>query len=264
MQGAIHVHSTYSDGEFTLGELRTMFLSAGCRFLCISDHAESFTRRRLMNYTNECSALSDDRFCFIAGLEFECREKMHILGYGVTSLADSIEPQEIIRHIQVNGGLAVIAHPKNSHFAWIETFKTLPMGIEVWNTKYDGRYAPRPGTFHLLRRLQERQPQMRAFYGQDFHYRKQFYGLLTHVRSSVLRADDLLRSLASGDYVSQRGDLVLPSTGVLPGGLLEHFDRIHRRYDSVRVSLRRMKKIAQRMGFTVPSTVITGARRFFF
>jgi len=264
MQGAIHVHSTYSDGEFTLRELRAIFLSAGCGFLCITDHAESFTRRKLENYMSECTALSDDRFCFVPGLEYECKEKMHILGYGVTSLADSVEPQEVIRHIQGNGGISVIAHPKNSNFAWIETFKTLPTGIEAWNTKYDGRYAPRPGTFHLLRRLQERQSQMRAFYGQDFHYKKQFYGLLTRVRSSVLRADEVLRSLASGDYVGQRGDLVLPSTGILPGGLLERFDRIHRGYDPVRGTLRRMKKIAQRMGFTVPSTLITGARRFFF
>lgn len=261
--GAIHAHSTYSDGEFTLHELRGIFLAAGCAFVCITDHAQNFTRRKLENYISECEALSDDRFRFVPGLEYECKEKMHILGYGVASLVDTVEPQEVIQHIESKGGISVIAHPKNSAFAWIETFKTLPGGIETWNTKYDGRYAPRPSTFHLLKRLQERKSEMRAFYGQDFHYKTQFHGLLTQVHTSVLRGDEVLTSLASGNYVGQRGDLVLPSTGILPDRLLERFDRVHRRYDPARGALRRMKKMAKRVGFTVPSAVIAEARRFF-
>jgi hypothetical protein len=34
----------------------------------------------------------------------------------------------------------------------------LHRGIETWNSKYDGRYAPRSGTFALLQRLRQRAP----------------------------------------------------------------------------------------------------------
>ena len=123
LKGAIHVHSTFSDGEFTLRELRETFLADGNRFVCVTDHAQAFDRPKLEAYVRECASLSDDQFLFIPGLEFECYERMHILGYGVTSLIESQDPQEAIRHIERAGGISVIAHPKDSALAWIESFE---------------------------------------------------------------------------------------------------------------------------------------------
>ncbi|MCA1626530.1 MAG: hypothetical protein LC742_00995, partial [Acidobacteria bacterium] len=173
LKGAIHIHSTYSDGEYTLAELRAVLHGLGCRFACMTDHAEWFDRQKLEAYVAECAALSDDHFQFIAGLEYKCERKMHVLGLGVTSLAQTENPQEVIGHIEREGGVSVIAHPMNSMFPWIESFDALPFGIETWNSKYDGQHAPRPGTFNLLNRLQDRRPEMRAFYGQDLHWKRQ-------------------------------------------------------------------------------------------
>ena len=85
LQGALHIHSTYSDGELTLAELRQVFVAAGCRFACVTDHAEAFDDARLEAYRRECDEQSDDRFRFIAGLEYTCEGRMHVLGYGVTT-----------------------------------------------------------------------------------------------------------------------------------------------------------------------------------
>src|SRR6476620_7816676 len=145
-KAAIHCHSTYSDGEFTLSELRHVYQREGYQVVCMTDHAESFDPESLRAYVAECQSLSDEDFRFIPGLEFECERRMHILGYGVTALTESAEPQEVIRHIEHQGGLSVIAHPGDSMFDWIETFEKLPSGIEVWNSKYDGPFAPRPRT----------------------------------------------------------------------------------------------------------------------
>ncbi len=57
----------------------------------------------------------------------------------------------------------------------------LPRGLETWNSKYDGRYAPRPGTFDLLLRVRERRPDMLAFFGQDLRWKQQFRGLFTEL-----------------------------------------------------------------------------------
>src|SRR5262245_9182741 len=70
-KGAVHIHSTYSDGEFTLAELRQVFRTAGCDFVCTTDHAEDFDENKLRAYADECTSLSDDHFRLVAGLEYE-------------------------------------------------------------------------------------------------------------------------------------------------------------------------------------------------
>src|SRR5262245_30017796 len=121
-KGATHIHSTYSDGEFTLAEIRETYLASGCSFVCMTDHAEYFDAPRLEAYLRECRSVSDERFAVIAGLEFTCDRRMHVLGLGVTRLATSTDPQQVFRHVRDAGGISVIAHPLDSAFDWIETF----------------------------------------------------------------------------------------------------------------------------------------------
>src|SRR5262249_48328702 len=172
--------------------LRRVYSALGCRFVCMTDHAEAFDAAKLSDYVAECARLSDDQFQFIAGLEFNCDRRMHVLGFGVTGLVETTDPQRVIRHIKQTGGLAVISHPMDSAFEWIETFDELPDGIETWNSKYDGRYAPRPQTFALLGRLQQRAPRMRAFYGQDLHWKRQHRGLINRLDSDRLTREAVL------------------------------------------------------------------------
>lgn len=262
-KGAIHVHSKYSDGEFTLPELRKIFVAAGCNFVCVTDHSEYFDEERLRTYVEECRSLSDGNFCMVPGLEFCCRERMHILGYGSTSLAKTEEPQEVIRHIAKEGGIAVVAHPKNEAFEWIESFRILPDGIEAWNTKYDGRYAPRAGTFGLLQRLRDRKPGMRAFYGQDLHWRKQYRRLFTVIQENAVGPGAVLQALARGEYSGCKGGLVLPSDGNLPKRMLEEFQRKHKRSDSLKRWAKSLKKASDRMGLQLPGSLKSHLRRFF-
>jgi predicted metal-dependent phosphoesterase TrpH len=262
-RGALHVHSTYSDGEFTLAELRDVYRAAGCAFACVTDHAEYFDGDRLEAYAAECAALSDGRFRLLPGLEYNCERKMHILGYGVTALPWAAAPEEVIGGIAARGGVSVIAHPRDADFPWIETFDRLPCGIETWNSKYDGRYAPRPGTFGLLRRLQAREPSLRAFYGQDLHWRRQFRGLFVTVRCQSPGRDAILAALAAGDFWGVKGNLRLPSSGELSAGLLARFAALHRCSDGLRRLMKGAKKLMDRCGARVPSPVKAQLRRLF-
>lgn len=261
LKGALHIHSTYSDGEFTLGELREIYRADGCRFACVTDHAEWFDGARLDAYVEECAALSDDRFRFIAGLEFPCVERMHIVGYGVTCLSDALDPASVIGHIEACGGVSVIAHPRDAHFAWIEGFDVLPHGIEVWNSKYDGRYAPRPGTFGLVRRLQARRPDVRAFYGQDLHWKTQYRGLVVHVEADAPARDAVLDALRQGIFHGEKDGARLPSDGALPETLLRDMERAHRRSDRLRAVLKTVKGAADRLGLQLPARLKAQARR---
>lgn len=262
-KGAMHIHSTYSDGEFTIAELRDLFLAEGCAFVCMTDHAEYFDRETIRNYIDECEAHSDGQLRFVLGLEYECAHRMHILGYGASRLAPSTDPQDVIRHIEAQGAISVIAHPKDDFFDWIEKFGTLPQGIETWNSKYDGRYAPRPGTFQLLQRVRQRRPDMHAFYGQDLHWKKQFHSLFVEVDCSSPQADQILTALSKGSFRGQKGNLTLPSSGVLPQELLTDFESAHARSYRMWQVFKNGKSILERLGFTVPDSVKAHLRRLF-
>lgn len=263
LKGAIHVHSTYSDGEFTLAELRELFLKEGCQFLCMTDHAEAFDEAKLRAYVDECRALSDDRFRFIAGLEHECEQRMHVLSFGAAQLSDTINPQEVIQRVADNGGLSVIAHPMDQAFPWIETFDTLPDGIETWNSKYDGRYAPRTRTFDLLQRLKERRPKMNAFYGVDLHWKLQYRGLFTHVDCLVPTDSEILAAFVSGRFRGVRDGQELPSDGHLLDGVKTDFERARAKSDRFRRIVKSLKNVLKQTGMKVPAPIKAQLRRFF-
>jgi hypothetical protein len=263
LKAALHVHSTYSDGEFTLAELKRLFLGLGCSVVGITDHDDHFDPAKLAAYVRECASLSDSQFVFLCSLEYRCEQEMHILGYGATALAATQKPQEIIRHIQNHDGLPVIAHPKDSMFPWIESFAILPAGIETWNSKYDGRYAPRPATFEMLRRLRDRHSGIHAFYGQDLHWKKQFRGLFTEIQCDSLKRDDILQALAAGKFSGVKADLDLPSNGELSPELAARFAARHNRSDRMRSFLGVGKSALEKLGITAPASIKSHLRKIF-
>ncbi len=262
LKGAMHVHSTYSDGEFTLSELREAYLSDGCSFLCMTDHAEYFDRESVKAYAADLQRHSDERFCFVMGMEYGCERRMHILGYGASQVTDSTDPQAVIQHIASQGATSVIAHPKDEFFPWIETFHTLPNGIETWNSKYDGRYAPRPGTFELLRKLQLRAPGMHAFYGQDLHWKKQFRGLFVNL-DCELSPESILTAIAEGRYCARKDEFELPSSGILPDSVLAEFGRVQAKSRRMWQFFKKSKATLDRMGIRVPESLKSQLRRIF-
>ncbi len=262
-KGVLHIHSRYSDGEFTLEELRKLFLAEKCSFVCMTDHAEYFDENSIRRYIAECESLSDARFRFVPGLEYRCESEMHILGYHATKLTPSTDPQEVIRHIDAQHAVSVIAHPKDDFFEWIENFSVLPQGIETWNTKYDGRYAPRPGTFALLQKLKQRVPEMRAFYGLDLHWKRQFRSFFVELECDSLETVTILAALKAGQYCARKDELRLPSSGVLPAQLLDQFDRVHARSHRMRRLLKNGKKILDETGIRLPESLKSRLRRIF-
>ena len=188
---------------------------------------------------------------------------MHVLGYGLTSFIDSTDPEVVIAEIRTRGGVAVIAHPKDAAFDGIERFDPLPDGIEVWNSKYDGRYAPRPGTFALLARARLRRPDLRAFYGQDLHWRRQYRGLFTMVDSLALEREAILGALAGGRFSGLKDGRRLPSDGVLAPSLLAGYARAHERSQRMRSWIRRVKGWIDGAGVGVPRPIKARLRRIF-
>ena len=262
MKGVLHVHSTFSDGELSLPELRREYERRGYRFACLTDHAEHLDADAVAAYRAQCDELSDDRFRFVAGLEYECPGRMHILGLGTTALIETRDPQAVIREIALDGGVSIIAHPRTQDFGIIRAFAQPADGIEVWNSKYDGRYAPRAETFALVRSVREEFPNVRAFYGQDLHFRNQYTGLHVELASS-LDSLAIVEALRAGDYVGRTEEFRLAPDGTLDPALGDRFTRAHSRSRRVRRLAGRAKALLDLAGLGVPQGVKTQLRRLF-
>jgi len=263
LKGAIHIHSRYSDGDLTLPELCDVYRAAGCGFIAVTDHAESFDAETLRRYVAECESLSTPALRVVAGLEFGCERRLHVLGIGVTDLAMTRDPALVFAHVERHGGVSVVAHPHQDHFAWIESFETLPHGLEVWNSKYDGRYAPRVATFDLLGRLQQRRPDLRAFYSQDMHWRRQYRGLFLDVRAAHPTRHEIVRALRAGDFAGVKDRVRLPSTGRLTEEQRLQFGEAHVRSERIRTLMKQARTLVARWGMPVPPGVKAQLRRIF-
>ncbi|MFN8574347.1 MAG: PHP domain-containing protein [Gemmatimonadaceae bacterium] len=262
IKAALHVHSTFSDGELTIPELREVLLAEGFRVVCMADHADGFDDQRVAAYIESCEAASDDQICFVPGLEFGCEERMHIIGYGTTALVNSTDPETVISHINRAEGLSVIAHPQTVHLTRIEGFQTLPKGIEAWNSKYDGRYAPRPAVFDLIERLRKRRPDLLAFYGQDLHWRRQYRGLTNTIELDRVNPGEILAALQLGEFSGHKDGQTLPSNGVISAELRQHYLTLHARSHRILRVLRTIKRWSGPIGRALPAPLRSQLRRF--
>ena len=189
-KGAIHLHSVYSDGEFTLAELREALVADGLSFACLTDHAEYSDRLLTRDYVAECASLSDDRFRFIPGFEHPCYEGM--------------------RARSGSDGGRQNAGPAESHQAYRPTRRRLdhraPEGRVLRVDRNIRRIAgrdrdleleirrplPRRASPHSIARTPAAaQTQMRAYYGVDLHWR-QHRGLLNLVRCRSNSCEEIL------------------------------------------------------------------------
>ena len=263
LRAAMHVHSTWSDGEMPLRDVRDRFVADGCQLVCMADHADTFDNDKLAAYVAECRALSDTRVRVLPGLEFSCAGRMHIVGYGITALVDSADPAVVIDHVRRTGGVSVIAHPAPEHLGQIPAFPVLSDGIEAWNTKYDGSAAPRPAVFELIGMLRKREPHLLAFYGLDYHWKQQFRGMLVDVTLEGPDEQAVLDALRRGRFTAIVGEWRLPSDGNIPPELLEEFGRRNERSSRVRRVLRRVKKLGAPVSRLLPAGVKSQLRRFF-
>jgi hypothetical protein len=137
------------------------------------------------------------------------------------------------------------------------------MGIEVWNTKYDGQYAPRGRTFQLLHRLQVRRPDMLGFYGLDYHWITQFRELYTEANVDRLDPQEIVAALRGGQFHATKGELELPSDGKIGDALMAQFERTNMRSSGARRFIQRINGVRKRLGLKIPAPIKAQLRRFF-
>jgi hypothetical protein len=133
-RGNIHIHSFYSDGHASIGEITRAAASAGLSFIIITDH-------------NTLKGLPEEGFrhgvLALVGSEINVG-KNHYLALGIHSEIppNDDDPQKVIDAAAAQGGFGFIAHPFEKGSRLVHNYRRFPWddwnvtgftGIEVWN-----------------------------------------------------------------------------------------------------------------------------------
>ena len=201
LKGAAHIHSSLSyDGTMSVEELSSFFKSRKFDFVLITEHAENVSDGNMDKLIGECRRLSSPEFLIIPGLEFRCRDDLHILGFGIERTLESDDPLKVIRHISQQGGVAVLTHPTKKNYCLDRTWVEGLDGVEIWNSAHDGKFLPQVEPIRMFEKLAESNPQLKPFAGMDLHQKKNYYDLALRIRQNDLEPDQILKRLKRGDF----------------------------------------------------------------
>jgi hypothetical protein len=138
--GAIHVHSTLSDGTGTVPEIVRDARLAGLDFVILTDHEH--LEARDLGYEGWY-----DDLLLLVGEEVTPRFRNHYLAFDIATPVPgrgNRYPQQFINAVASQGGLGFIAHPiGDGYFSramacpWLDWGVTGYTGIEIWSYMHD-------------------------------------------------------------------------------------------------------------------------------
>jgi hypothetical protein len=208
LRGAFHAHSTHSyDGRDTLKVLAGELRRRGFDFLLLTEHDDKLTPQTFARVVAEAAGLSAEDFLIVPGLEIRCwrreGEQWHIGAIGVRDWISRGPIPDVVKAIHEAGGLAIFLHPYK-HSTSIEPAELYIFdGLEGWNGKFDGFYAPQGRTLNLFRRLEEFQPRPAFYCGHDLHGVDGIAPLALQVEADRLEVGAILGALRRGEFENQ-------------------------------------------------------------
>ncbi|HBC46546.1 MAG TPA: hypothetical protein DEO84_08260 [candidate division Zixibacteria bacterium] len=201
LRGALHLHTTLShDGIMSLAELSDFLKELGYNFIAITEHSYDLNQDSINKLVEEARKLSGDNFLIIPGIEFRCRDKIDILGYGTTATCDSEDPKKIIEHIKSHGGVAVWAHPTIKNYPVSDDWIIKLDGYEVWNNSNDGKYLPQRKPLRIYRKYRSLNPELKAFTGLDLHSKRSFGPIATLIDLPKPDVSTIIAAMRSGYF----------------------------------------------------------------
>jgi len=134
--GAIHIHSTDSDGTKSIPQIAKLGDKIGLDFLMFSDHMT------LKSYQAGLEGFYGKTLVIIGYEIHDKGNKNHYLAFNLQKILPfGLSPLEYVRNVKEKGGLGIIAHPdeirkdlpKYPAYPWTAWEADQFEGIEIWN-----------------------------------------------------------------------------------------------------------------------------------
>ena len=217
-RGVAHVHSTYSfDGTLALQDLAAVLKGRDVHFVLMSEHVESLTPEKIDCFLIDCKRYSDDSFLLIPGIEIDA---LNALFFDVQSVRAWEDYQDLARQLAQGGALVAVSHPVKVKGSVPAVTAALVEGVEIWNSRHDGKIAADGRIIAFWRSLQEHLNRSLApLCGIDFHNRHDFIPLTLEVECETLDRASIMTGIRAGHYHIKLAEKTLPldfKTGHLP------------------------------------------------
>jgi hypothetical protein len=178
LRGILHIHSDFSyDGSNTIEEWASFLKNKGYDFVCFTEHDDSFDHHKMIQFVESCNRVCTHSFHAIPGIEFRCKNLVHILGIGMKSYRSIHDPFDAAAFIRENGGMSVIAHPGLFKRDTIQQLVKVVDGMEIWNGLKDSRFLPDPVILNLFADSKKVNQNLIAFGGADLHSISSYFPL---------------------------------------------------------------------------------------
>lgn len=184
IKGYLHVHSDYSyDGKNSVEEIADFFKAKGYKFVCLTEHADDFSQPKMVSFLKECEKYSSRGFTVVPGLEYRCRDRVHVLGIGMSQHCPADHPVDVARFIKGNGAIAIIAHPRGFEENLTGDLLSAVDGIEIWNGQKDSRFIPHWENLLTFKNLRRMHPALIGLGGADLHTLEAYFPLDTMIKT---------------------------------------------------------------------------------
>jgi hypothetical protein len=200
VRGIVHCHSDHSfDAKMSYAQLREYFLGKGFSFACMTEHIEYLDQEKIDAILAACAEHSDSEFLFIPGIEMDYF-KIYFLGVRPARV-DFSNHRSMFDSLHPNAELCIFSHPIKARYRYPQWLIDLCDGVEVLNTKHDGRHYLRPQSERLLAQVRQYRPNAVGVAGMDFHSSKQYSGAHLALHEPVqLTRDAVLGAIRSGAF----------------------------------------------------------------
>jgi hypothetical protein len=260
-RGVAHVHSRYSfDGRLTMQELARFFRERHIDFVLLSEHVESLTAETVRAVIADCAALSDESFLLIPGIEIDA---LNALFYGARPVGPWSSNEELAARLVEGGALAVVSHPIKIHRALPASTERDAAGVEVWNSRHDGKAAPSGRIIRYWRTLRDQTARdLLPLCGIDFHGARDFVPLTLDVECERLDRASILAALRERRFHLSRSGKRVPldfRSGRMASGYALYAAAYRAAYGLVYG----VHRTAQGAGFRVPKALKTRLSKVF-
>jgi predicted metal-dependent phosphoesterase TrpH len=222
LRGELHLHSTHSDGRWSVEEMAEAARGRDIDFMFLTDH----------NTVSGVEALREaagDAIAVLPGQELTTF-RGHALALGPERWLDWRTGREgrgmndVAREVRAAGGILVVAHPDappdevctGCRWTHDDFDPALAHAVEVWGGLWDGPEERNPGCLELWRRWLNAGHRLTATGATDAHRHEDWVGPvpLTYVHAEGASLPDVLEALRQGrTYVSSGPRLEIRAAG---------------------------------------------------
>jgi hypothetical protein len=194
-RGALHVHTTCSDGSLSPEECCRRYRALGFDFVFITDH----------EVWNDHSQLSTPEFRVFNSVEISCRDgREDVLALGVRETRRIRDTQEAIDWINEAGGVPVLCHP---HWTRMSLHRALELKayslIEIWIGVSERELVA--NNVHFWDLLLQEGKRVYGVADDDCHDIQDYGRGFVEVWADELTETAILRALKAGRFYSSSG-----------------------------------------------------------